>query len=360
MGQQIERVDESKVKKHYKSKSNGDNQVAETTSIDFEYENEDAETLLFTTERQIDPESDPDPKPKPDEAPPPTPYSRDDFLAQTYLVPEIADELYDMLLDKKQLILHGPPGTGKSFVAQHLARWLTGLAEPPVERMEMIQFHPAYGYEDFIEGIRPQSIETGDGRYAITYPTQPGVFVRFCRKAALAPALPHVFIIDEINRGNIARIFGELMLLLEYRHRDVPLPYSGSRFTIPPNLYLIGTMNTADRSIALVDFALRRRFHFAHFKADPDLYARWLAGQEVGLPYLADLYRRLSTDAIDDPHFAIGPSYFMIPGLTEGKLERIWRYSIEPYLAEFYIDQPEKAQRWRWHGDLVRGLRGHA
>ncbi|MBI1299672.1 AAA domain-containing protein [bacterium] len=295
------------------------------------------------------------------DAPTPVPYSSDDFLAKTYLTTHKARELRELLLDRKQMILYGPPGTGKSFVAQYLAKWLTNLAEPSSDRVEMVQFHPAYGYEDFIEGIRAESFETQDGHHAVSYPTRPGLFVQFCRRAALADAeQPHVFIIDEINRGNIARIFGELMLLLEYRDRDVPLPYSGERFKIPSNVYLIGTMNTADRSIALVDFALRRRFHFAHFAADPDLFARWLASNPVEPAYLEPLYRRLATEAIDDPNFAIGPSYFMKPNLTEGKLERIWRYSIEPYLAEYYIDQPNKAAAWHWDGDIVKGLRGQA
>ena len=133
------------------------------------------------------------------------------------------------------------------------------------------------------------------------YPPRPGVFVRFCRQAERTEGAC-VFIIDEINRGNIPRIFGELMLLLEYRDEAVPLPYSGSRFRIPPNVYLIGTMNTADRSIALVDFALRRRFHFFHFMADPDLLDRWLVQNPLPtIPYLANLYRRLRQQAIDVP-----------------------------------------------------------
>lgn len=292
-----------------------------------------------------------------DAAPEPTPYTYEAFLAETYLAKDRARELREMALDKQQLIFYGPPGTGKSYVAQRLARWLTEQAEPSTQRVEMVQFHPAYGYEDFIEGIRPESKPTGDGRHFVNYPTRPGRFVQFCRTAAENPNEKHVFIIDEINRGNIARIFGELMLLLEYRDQSVPLPYSGERFTIPPNVYLIGTMNTADRSIALVDFALRRRFHFAHFGADPDLFGRWLADHDVELPYLEDLYRRLATEAIDDPNFAIGPSYFMVPKLTEGKLERIWHYSVEPYLEEYYIDQPDKVDPWRWDGDFVRTLR---
>jgi 5-methylcytosine-specific restriction protein B len=117
-------------------------------------------------------------------------------------------------------------------------------------------------------------------------------------------------------------------------------------------------MNTADRSIALVDFALRRRFHFFNFAADPDLFDRWLEANPTSIPYLGDLYRRLSQEAVDDPHFAVGPSYFMRDDLTEGKLERIWRRSILPYLEEYYFDQEAKAQRWAWEGDFMRGIRG--
>lgn len=222
--------------------------------------------------------------------------------------------------------------------------------------MEIIQFHPTYSYEDYIEGIRPQSKETGDGRFAVEYPTQPGVFRRFCEQAKGINGRC-VFIIDEINRGNIPRIFGELMFSLEYRDREVTLPYSGERFRIPDNVYLIGTMNTADRSIALVDFALRRRFHFFYFGADPDLLDRWLAGNPVQVSYLSALYRRLATEAIEDEDYAIGHSYFMKPGLTEEELERIWRYSIEPYLKEYYIDHPDRAEEWKWDGESVKRIR---
>jgi len=285
---------------------------------------------------------------------PSTAYSRDDFLRQTYLSEPEAGELHDLLRENKQIILYGPPGTGKTHVARHLGRWLTGLAGPPPQRLTVIQFHPAYGYEEFIEGIRPESHEH-EGRYHVDYPPRPGVFVRFCRQAERTDGAC-VFVIDEINRGNIPRIFGELMLLLEYRDEAVPLPYSGSRFRIPPNVYLIGTMNTADRSIALVDFALRRRFHFFRFGADPDLFDRWLAHHPPAVPYLGALYRRLATEAVDDPDYAIGPSAFMRE-LDEAGLARLWRRSIMPYLEEYYVDQPARAQLWEWDGDLVRSLR---
>jgi 5-methylcytosine-specific restriction enzyme B len=285
------------------------------------------------------------------------PYTRSNFRQATYLPEQIVDDLQALMEQKKQLVFYGPPGTGKTHVARHLAQLLIGLQELPPEQVEIVQFHPAYGYEDFVEGIRPHSKPTGAGNYIVDYPLQAGVFKRFCRQAQRQPDKPFVFIIDEINRGNIPRIFGELMLLLEYRNLDVTLPYSGERFRIPRNVYLIGTMNTADRSIALVDFALRRRFHFVHFPADPDLFERWLAANPLPIPYLGSLYRRLSKEAIDDPNFAIGPSHFMDRSLTETQLERIWRRSIIPYLEEYYYDRPAKAQHWAWQGDLLRGIR---
>ena len=286
-------------------------------------------------------------------------YTEADFLARTCLTAETAAELRDLLADRKQLLFYGPPGTGKTFVARELGKLLTGLAEPSPERMEIVQFHPAYGYEDFIEGIRPESKPGANGTHVVDYPTRAGLFLRFCQTARTVDG-PCVFIIDEMNRGNIARIFGELMFLLEYRDQSVPLPYSSSRFGIPDNVFIIGTMNTADRSIALVDFALRRRFHFYHFGADPELLQRWLAANPVGIPYLLELYRRLAEEAIDDPAFAIGPSHFMRPNLTETRLRLLWKRSIEPYLEEYYFDKRTNVDRWRWEGEIVAGIRGRA
>ena len=284
-------------------------------------------------------------------------YDETKFLAETYLLPEQLADLLAMMEDKKQLIFYGPPGTGKTFVAQALAKLLTGLANPPSERVDMVQFHPAFGYEDFIEGIRPVSEKLEDGRRYVDYPTRAGIFRRFCEEAAQNKEQKYVFIIDEINRGNIPRIFGELMLLLEYREKNVRLPYSGKEFSIPSNVYLIGTMNTADRSIALVDFALRRRFHFFQFKADPGLFGRWLAQNPTLVDYLGEIYAKLTAEAIDDPNFQIGHSYFMDTKITEEKLARIWRQSIEPYLVEYYMGQKQMADQWRWEGKLVRGIR---
>jgi len=297
----------------------------------------------------------PDPDIDDDPPPPPEPYTEQSFTSNTFLMPQTVTELREMLSEKRQLIFYGPPGTGKTFVARELGKLITGLAEPPPDRLDIIQFHPAYSYEDFVEGIRPES-KIHEGRHIVDYPPKAGTFRRFCQNAQRIDG-PCIFIIDEINRGNIPRIFGELMLLLEYRNLDVPLPYSGSRFRIPENVFIIGTMNTADRSIALVDFALRRRFHFFHFAADPDLYERWLQANPVDIPYIAVLYQRLSQEAVDDPNFAIGPSYFMDPALSEYKLERIWRRSIVPYLHEYYFDQPAKIKRWLWDSEFMQNLR---
>jgi len=290
--------------------------------------------------------------------PAPTPYIFADFTRHTCLTDGRAAELQAMLMDKRQAIFYGPPGTGKTFVARHLGRLLTGLADPPPERLTVVQFHPAYGYEEFIEGIRPRSKTGEDGRAVIDYPVRPGAFVRFCREAAQYGDQPCVFIIDEINRGNIPRIFGELMLLLEYRDQSIPLPYSGDRFRIPPNVYVIGTMNTADRSIALVDFALRRRFHFARFAANPELFDRWLAGRPAP-PWLGALYRRLTEEAIDDEDYRIGPSVFMRDDLSEEGARRAWEWSVLPWLREYYIDQPARAELWAWDGELLHGIRGN-
>ncbi|MCZ2115269.1 MAG: DUF2461 family protein [Anaerolineae bacterium] len=301
------------------------------------------------------------PEPGEDEdEPEPTPYTFDDFLASTILTHERASELLDMLHDKGQAIFYGPPGTGKTYVARHLGRLLTGLADPPDERLTVVQFHPAYSYEEFMEGIRVESKPDGDGRSAIHYPVKEGMFVRFCRRAAQLGDKPCVFIIDEINRGNIARIFGELMYLLEYRDDGAPLAYSGKPFRIPRNVYVIGTMNTADRSIALVDFALRRRFHFARFTADPDLFEHWLDRNpdSARVPWLGALYHRLTDEAIEDEAYRIGPSVFMRTGLDEAGVRRVWQWNVMPYLREYYFDNLRNAERWAWDGELLRGIRG--
>ena len=165
------------------------------------------------------------------------------------------------------------PGTGKTHVARSLARLLT---EGRTDALRLVQFHPAYSYEEFVEGIRVRSVAGDDGRHDITYPVEDGLLCDFAAAAARRPAEPHVLIVDEINRGNLPRIFGELLYLLEYREQAVVLPYLRRSFQLPTNLYLIGTMNAADRSVALVDRALRRRFSFLEMPPDAHVLASWL------------------------------------------------------------------------------------
>ena len=240
-----------------------------------------------------------------------------------------------LLRDRKQLIFYGPPGTGKTFVAEAFAEWFAGSHE----RVETIQFHASYAYEDFVEGIRPD-LDTKDLHYALV----PGILQRFAEKAEDDPR-PHVLIIDEINRANLSRVFGELLFLLEYRDRTVRLPYSRKSFGLPGNLHIIGTMNTADRSIALVDFALRRRFHFIEFPADPAILRRWLLKNRPTMLEVADLLAQVNA-MVGSPDFAIGFSYFMRQDLDEHLLARVWERSILPALAEYFFSESGARDRF--------------
>ena len=179
---------------------------------------------------------------------------------------------------KRQLILQGVPGTGKTHVARCLARVLTRGRDDAVR---LVQFHPAYAYEDFVEGIKVKSIEV-NGRHDVIYPVEDGLLCAFAAEAARRPSEPHVLIIDEINRGNLPRIFGELLYLLEYREQSVALPYSRREFRLPANLSIIGTMNAADRSVALVDQALRRRFSFLEMPPDAAVLRVVVDGASAG------------------------------------------------------------------------------
>lgn len=278
-------------------------------------------------------------------SPGPTPrrYTDDDFLEDTYLEVRFLEELKRVVEDKGQIIFVGPPGTGKTYVAQKFAKL---LAEGDEARVELIQFHPSYEYEEFMEGIRPESKETGEGTQVVSYPVRAGAFKRFCEKARGSED-KWVMIIDEINRGNIAKIFGQLLYLLEYRDSKVVLPYSTQSFSIPSNVFILGTMNTADRSIALVDFALRRRFHFVHMSADRAVLERYLE-RNPGATGKALAYFDRANEAIDDPHYQIGFSYFMRPGLNESDIELIWRYSVFPYLQEYHFDDPDRLDQLTW------------
>jgi 5-methylcytosine-specific restriction protein B len=208
--------------------------------------------------------------------------------------------------------------------------------------VELVQFHTAYAYEDFIQGIRPKPNEAGQ----LSYPLLPGRFLEFCEKAKHCQG-NCVLIIDEINRANLARVLGELMYLLEYRDQEIPLA-GGDTFKIPANVRLIGTMNTADRSIALVDHALRRRFAFLALYPNYELLRRYHQREQTGFPVdnLIKLLQRLNRK-IDDPHYEVGITFFLRRDLAE-QLADIWQMEIVPYLEEYFFDRRDEVELFRW------------
>ena len=244
-------------------------------------------------------------------------------------------EIKTLLEDKKQVIFQGPPGTGKTYVARALARH---LANNDAERVTLVQFHPSYAYEDFVQGFRPK--RDGDG-----FELRDGPLLRAAQAAQNDPTNDHYLIIDEINRGNLGKVFGELYFLLEYRDEAMRLQYADKDFSLPQNLYIVGTMNTADRSIALVDLALRRRFSFIDFHPDEEpvkgVLQRWLATNAPKMEWVAKLVEAANDKLKDDRHAAIGPSYFIKPGLDEAAVERIWKHNVLPYLQERLYEQED-------------------
>ena len=269
-------------------------------------------------------------------------YTVEDFSSEAAISQETIQTWLSRLKRKQQVIFQGPPGTGKTFVAERLARLLTANTYGMVET---VQFHPSYGYEDFMHGIRPV---LQDGQ--MTFERMPGRFLMFCRRARSAQSdAPCVLIIDEINRANLSRVFGELMYLLEYREKAIPLAGEESLFGIPPNVYIIGTMNTADRSIAVVDHALRRRFSFTYLAPDYDTLRSHL---EMNGLVADDLIRALQlvNAAIDDRNYEIGISFFLKDGAAlRFTLRDVWEGEIEPYLEEYFYDQPSKLEPLRWN-----------
>lgn len=259
-------------------------------------------------------------------------------LADELLLPlEWIQETVELLNDKRQIVLYGPPGTGKTYLALELCK---SLVESAGGEYEVVQFHPSYAYEDFFEGLRPRLDAGASG--SITFDLVHGPLRRMAARCEESPGSPFVLIIDEINRANLAKVFGELYFLLEYRGTSVALQYSDEPFSLPRNLFIIGTMNTADRSIALVDAAMRRRFSFqklfpTEHPIDGILDA-WLARR--GLPAEPAVLLKALNRRIGDPDFAIGPSYLMTKRVAhEAGLQRIWRTAILPLLEEHFFGE---------------------
>ncbi len=283
------------------------------------------------------------------------PGTLDELAADLHLPVGFLQNVEALIREKKQVIFQGPPGTGKTYVAQMLARHLAGGGE----RCQIVQFHPSYSYEDFVQGYRPTRLEARQPGFQL----KDGPFMRSARRAQGDPDGKYFLVIDEINRGNLAKTFGELYFLLEYRKTPMKLMYQEedeSAFTMPDNLYIVGTMNTADRSIALVDLALRRRFAFVDFSTNEEpikgLLRRWLWAKDLGgMEWVADVVER-ANGKLDDHHAAIGPSHFMRPDLDEGTVERIWKHNVLPYIEEHLFGERGRLREFAL--DRLRGMDG--
>ena len=280
------------------------------------------------------------------------PYTKSDFLDEVYMTEKRYENLVAVLRNKKNIILQGAPGVGKTFAARRLAWSMMG--EKDDNRIEFVQFHQNYSYEDFMMGYKP--VEDG-------FELKFGIFYRFCQKAANQPDKEFFFIIDEINRGNMSKIFGELLMLIEkdYRGTKATLAYNGLSFSVPKNLYIIGMMNTADRSLAMIDYALRRRFSF--FEVEPGFdsegfihYQNELNNETLNelVNKVKDLNREISLDKSLGKGFCIGHSYFCGRDVcTEEWLHSIVDYDILPMLNEYWFDDPNKVQRWE---NILQGV----
>ena len=274
-------------------------------------------------------------------------YTKEDFLSKVYMTEERYDVLEALLRNKMNVILQGAPGVGKTFTARKLAYAMMGEVDD--SRIEMVQFHQNYSYEDFIMGYRPDGAD---------FKLTDGIFYRFCQTAANYPDKEFFFIIDEINRGNMSKIFGELLMLIEkdYRGTKATLAYSGMPFSVPENLYIIGMMNTADRSLAMIDYALRRRFSF--FEMEPGFNSDGFtkcqnAFANETFNTLIDQIKLLNKEITEDKSlgrgFQIGHSYFCGReelGCTDEWMRSVVEFDILPMLSEYWFDEPTKLQRW--------------
>ena len=279
-------------------------------------------------------------------------YDKEKFLNEVYMTESKYDRLVAVLQKKKNIILQGAPGVGKTFAAKRLAYSIMG--EEDDDRVEFVQFHQNYSYEDFMMGYKP--VEDG---FELKY----GIFYRFCQKAANHPDKDYFFIIDEINRGNMSKIFGELLMLIEadYRDKKATLAYNGLGFSVPKRLHIIGMMNTADRSLAMIDYALRRRFSF--FDMDPGFdsegfkkYQDALANDTFNtlIDKIQELNREIKLDKSLGKGFCIGHSYFCnAEECTDEWMKDVVDFDILPMLNEYWFDDANKVQRWE---NLLKGV----
>ena len=280
-------------------------------------------------------------------------YTKENFLEDVYISSSDYDALCGVLEHKKNIIFQGAPGVGKTFSAKRLAYSIMGEVDD--DRIGFVQFHQNYSYEDFVMGYKPNS----EGGFDL----QRGIFYKFCIKAANDPNRPYFFIIDEINRGNLSKIFGELLMLIEKDYRfdykegkgtKITLAYSDERFAVPANLYIIGMMNTADRSLAMIDYALRRRFSFYPMKPgfDSDGFKQYQ--EELGnekFNALIEKVKELNKAIVDDGSlgsgFEIGHSYFCNQEeVADSWLRAVVNYEIIPMLEEYWFDNKDKVEEW--------------
>jgi len=266
----------------------------------------------------------------------------EELSKQTYFSPQTITEIDELLNEKKQIIFYGPPGTSKTYFAKHFAVYFTQNKN----NVEIIQFHPSYSYEDFVEGIRPVLSESGN---AAGFSLQKGILRKVVDRCLEIPNQKFVLIIDEINKGNIAKIFGELIYLLDYRNESISLTYSSGekRFQIPSNLYIIGTMNSADRSIAFVDYALRRRFYFIDFYPDLQILRAWLNEYPViDIDYENIINMFIDINKIIEEkigkEYQIGQSYFMKKVLDVKSLRKIINFALIPLIEVYFFGKREQ------------------